>query len=556
MSDRMHPLSPEAILSWMMGEMKKDCSIFGCRQFYHALKEEEREFLGRRPENAVGAAAGPHTQLAQNIIASYVSGARVFELKTVQVLDGEDLHVSKPCILTEEEGYNCEWSTELTVPEARDEYIKAWVFLHFLAKEYGLGSSDGFLFNMSVGYDLDGIKSAKIDEFLESLRDASKTEAFRETRELLRAHLNEFERFKEADLDAISPNICSSVTISTMHGCPPEETEKIALYLLEEKHLNLFLKCNPTLVGYDNAKHVLDDLGYTFIHFKKESFDNDLTLEQAKGLLERLRKRAEELDLFFGVKMTNTFPVLADHGDLPDEMMYMSGQALLPLSLKAASLVSDAFHGSIPISYCGGAEESNIAALLESGLYPVTVCTDLLKTGGYGKFVRMVRQAEKARPGRLDGEKLAELSVSLAKKAGQPGTKRAPKKEAPKTVAPCRRACGICAGLCPNRANVILKEGEEKIMVHIDRLCNECGCCACFCPEKKAPYLERLTIFRSEEDLLGSANCGFAYLPEEGQFLVRWNGECFPESDPKAKRLPEEVCQSMNLVKRDYPWLL
>ena len=62
----------------------------------------------------------------------------MFELKTVQVIDGEDLRVSKPCILAEDEGYNCEWSTELTVPQARDEYIKAWVLLHVLARELGL----------------------------------------------------------------------------------------------------------------------------------------------------------------------------------------------------------------------------------------------------------------------------------------------------------------------------------------------------------------------------------------------------------------------------------
>ena len=35
------------------------------------------------------------------------------------------------------------------------------VRLHLIAREYGLGSPDGFVFNMSVGYDLEGIKSPR-----------------------------------------------------------------------------------------------------------------------------------------------------------------------------------------------------------------------------------------------------------------------------------------------------------------------------------------------------------------------------------------------------------
>ena len=44
----------------------------------------------------LGVAAGPHTQLAQNIVASWLCGARFIELKTVQILD--EIEVSRPCI--------------------------------------------------------------------------------------------------------------------------------------------------------------------------------------------------------------------------------------------------------------------------------------------------------------------------------------------------------------------------------------------------------------------------------------------------------------------------
>ena len=83
-------------------------------------------------------------------------------------MDGEELSacVNKPCILASDEGYNCEWSTELTVPQAFDEYVKAWVICHILSRELGLGDADGFVFNMSVGYDLEGIKTPKVDKYI------------------------------------------------------------------------------------------------------------------------------------------------------------------------------------------------------------------------------------------------------------------------------------------------------------------------------------------------------------------------------------------------------
>ncbi len=37
------------------------------------------DFHGRRAGNPVGPAAGPHTQMAQNILLSYVAGARILE---------------------------------------------------------------------------------------------------------------------------------------------------------------------------------------------------------------------------------------------------------------------------------------------------------------------------------------------------------------------------------------------------------------------------------------------------------------------------------------------
>ncbi len=87
-------------------------------------------FLGRRAATPIGPAAGPHSQMAQNIILAWLGGARLFELKTVQVLD--ELVINRPCIDMQTIGYNIEWSQELTVAASLDEYVKGWMAIHLL----------------------------------------------------------------------------------------------------------------------------------------------------------------------------------------------------------------------------------------------------------------------------------------------------------------------------------------------------------------------------------------------------------------------------------------
>ena len=174
MSDIMRPIPFSQLMNWIIEEHKTQGAVFGVRKMVTTNQEGALPIFDERIETPFGPAAGPNTQLAQNIVASYVAGSRFFELKTVQVMDGEELSkcVNKPCIVAQDECYNCEWSTELEVPQAFAEYVKAWFACHLIAREYGLGSPDGFVFNMSVGYDLEGIKSPKVDAYIEGIAQA------------------------------------------------------------------------------------------------------------------------------------------------------------------------------------------------------------------------------------------------------------------------------------------------------------------------------------------------------------------------------------------------
>lgn len=393
MSDRMTPIPFPQLVNWILEEEKTKGSVFGIKRPYKAANHE-REIFERKLETPIGPAAGPHTQLAQNIVAAYYAGSRFFELKTVQIIDGEDLPVNKPCILADDECYNCEWSTELYVPQALEEYIKAWMLLNVMAKEYGLGASDGFQFNMSVGYDLEGIKSPKIDNFIESMKDARDTKVFQECKQYLLDNVHVFQHVTKEDIENISSEVCNSVTLSTLHGCPPQEIERIAVYLMEEKGLHTFIKCNPTLLGYEFARKTMDQMGYDYVAFGDFHFLDDLQYADAVPMLQRLMKLAEEKSLEFGVKITNTFPVDVKQQELPSEEMYMSGKSLYPLSISLAAKLTKEFGGKLRISYSGGADFFNIKDIVDAGIWPVTVATTLLKPGGYQRLVQMAELLE------------------------------------------------------------------------------------------------------------------------------------------------------------------
>ena len=392
MSELMIPIPFKELMNWIMTEYRQEGSVFGVHRPYVAGEKSLPIFGGERIETPFGPAAGPNTQLAQNIIAGYFAGARFFELKTVQKVDGADLAacISRPCILAEDECYNCEWSTELTVQQAYEEYVKAWCACHILSRVCGLGQPDGFVFNMSVGYDLEGIKGPKIDKYLNEMMDASGTPIFQECIKVLR------EMFPgEEDLIAAIPaRISNSVTVSTLHGCPPDEIERIASYLITEKHLHTFVKCNPTLLGYQSARDILDGMGYDYIAFGEKHFNEDLQYADAIPMFRRLLALAGERGLEFGLKLSNTFPVDVKQGELPSEEMYMAGKSLFPLTIEMARRVSKEFDGRLRLSYSGGADFFNIDKLFQCGIWPITMATTELKPGGYQRFTQIGEKLE------------------------------------------------------------------------------------------------------------------------------------------------------------------
>ena len=372
-----------SLVKRMFYELESEQSIFDfpAKKFFCGLSEKDYsvKFHVKRSSSPLGPASGPQTQMAQNILLSWLGGCRIMELKTVQILD--ELEIPRPCIDMQTVGYNVEWSQELRIEQSLHEYVKGAMLIEILQASGKLELAENFrdvLFDMSVGYDLAGIKSDKVRLFIEGMQDASAiVEHYRQQIP------EQYSEFRNLDFQT---KLSDTLTLSTFHGCPPEEIEKIIDYLFREHGLNCIIKLNPTLLGKEKVRHLFNEiLGYAEINVPDEAFENDASWEQAQGFVERLGETAKTLGLGFGVKFNNTL-IVENHRDFfpqSEKVMYLSGTPLHVLGIHLVQQFREKFGDQFPISFSAGIDKTNFADAVALGLTPITVCSDLLKVGGY-----------------------------------------------------------------------------------------------------------------------------------------------------------------------------
>ena len=512
------------------------------------------EFLGRPAATPLGPAAGPHSQLAQNIVLSWLGGARFFELKTVQILD--ELEIGRPCIDMETVGFNIEWSQELKIQQSLEEYVKAWMIIEILRhweplKPY-VGDDPGVhVFDMSVGYDLAGISSPDVESFINQMIDAS------DVIEKLRADIPEpFAEFRDLEFD---PRISDTVTLSTFHGCPPDEIESITKYLMEHHSLDVIVKLNPTLLGFGRVTEVLQHtLGYEHIRLGREPFVDDLQFPRGIELINDLRHFATEHGRRFGIKLTNTLVVNNFKGFMPDDPMYLSGP---PLHVLATCLLDELIHelpntlmveghaGDVQVSFSAGITKENFPTAIGMGVRPTTLSTDLLKPGGYGRLSSMLKRlAEEMRAvgatnlddwrrhewerttvaagfrGPVEAHMHELLTGDLNQVYHLKGNEKLPRHVDHDLEMWGCVACNFCVTVCPNDAffkvptpKDLEVSGRQQYFV-LAEACNECGNCMVFCPENGDPAQIKPKLFtsRSRFDLAE----GQAFLVDRSDELI------------------------------------
>jgi putative selenate reductase len=558
------------LVTRMFRELDKKRAIFDLpeKKFFLGSPAHDLSvtFHGRRASTPLGPAAGPHSQLAQNIVLAWLGGSRIMELKTVQVMD--ELKIPRPCIDMHNVGYNVEWSQELKLRQSLEEYVKASMLVEMLAKSGALKLAPGFtdvIYDMSVGYDLKGIQSEPVQAFMRGMRDA------KDVVDRLRKEIpDEFKRFRDLDYKT---ELSGSLTLSTFHGCPPDEIEGIIRYLLTEMGLDCVIKFNPTLLGPKELRRLLQDvMGYRELHTPDTSFEKDTHWQQAVDMVGRLRETAKARGRSLGAKFSNTL-IVENHRKFftPDNKeMYMSGPPLHVLAMNLVQRFRKVFAAEIPVSFAAGIDRFNVADAVSLGLTPITICSDLLKTGGYARQETYFRELLK----RMDAVGAKSIDEFVLKAHGQAASGD-PKKAAllntdvmvPRITGDARYAksensrdpqkvgtklelfncvtCDKCVQVCPNDANFAYalppaevpvvkwrwqagawkREDAGKLVFdkkhqigNFADFCNECGNCDVYCPEDGGPYILKPRFFGSFESWKALA------ATHDGMYLERKDG--------------------------------
>ncbi|TDJ72301.1 MAG: glutamate synthase [Planctomycetota bacterium] len=562
---RPYPFS--ALVTRMLRELDERQSIFDLPEPRFFLGDPTLDlsvdFHGHRAATPLGPAAGPQSQMAQNIVLSWLGGCRIMELKTVQIDDR--LAIPRPCIDMQTVGYNVEWSQELRLEESLEEYVKGAMLVEILAASGRLELAPGFertLYDMSVGYDLAGIQSEPVQAFVRGMLDCG------EVVERLRREIPlEYKEFRDLDF---ARRLSDTLTLSTFHGCPPEEIERIITFLLERNGLHCIVKLNPMLLGAERTRELLGDvLGYEDVRCPDSAFERDTTWEEAQGFVERLGERAAALGLGFGVKFTNTLIVENHKHYLPasSKEMYLSGAPLHVLAMDLVGRFRARFGDRYPISFSGGIDRKNFPDAVALGLVPVTVCSDLLKPGGYARArgyfdeLRLRMQAvgatsidewiARAYGGEVQPRERAVLANTaryVTATAVNPRYAAAANSRLPRKIGSSLElfdcvSCDKCVPVCPNDANFVFELSPIRIpIVKVSRtgagwtsredgelvierreqyanfqdFCNDCGNCDVFCPEDGGPYVIKPRFFGRLDDWKSMAHLDGFHLAREG----------------------------------------
>ncbi len=555
-------------------------------------------FHDRMAGNACGPASGPQTQMAQNLVLSWLAGGRIMELKTVQVND--ELAISRPCIDATNVGYNVEWSQELRVHDSLDQYVQGSMLIHMLRhvpSAFGhpfcdlsmSGMVGEPIYDMSIGYDLAGIRSKKVVDFIRGMIHA------RASVERLR---NELPRWLGPVRDLDYPTELSrSITLSTFHGCPADEIERICEFLLTELQMHVIVKMNPPMLGRERLEHLLYDvLGYDDLRVNAKAYTAGLQFDESLEICGRLGRLAATRGLGFGAKFSNTLEVENHRAFFQptEKIMYLSGAPLHVITLSLANEFRRAMGAEFPISFSAGVDRKNFANMVACGFVPVTTCTDLLKTGGYGRLPTYLHDLEEqmrrgaartvnefilnaygqseAAGGDATKAALLNTAIIVAETRADARYKAANNRGIPRriqshlTTFDCI-TCDKCIPVCPNDANFsyhtgqtrityrdvevrangsIVPVGDEKLfaleqseqIANFADYCNYCGNCDTFCPEYDGPYLKKPNFF-------GSRRAFEAAAPRDG-FLLEQRGRSLTliaRMDGRLQRLAEEDSQ-------------
>ena len=409
-------------------------------------------FHGMRAGNPAGPAAGPHTQLAQNILLSYIAGGRILEFKTVQ--ERQEPAYPMPCIELAGRRVACDGAQPLFITDALKEYVAGAMLIEMFRQTEVLsggawqGLDGAAIFDLGVGYDLAGVARDRVRGFLESMCSAGAII------ERLRAEIPK--DFAAARGLYYPARISESVTLSVYPHCHAEEIEQIGVLLIEQHGFHLQLKLNPHILGRRTLDGLLcDALGYHQLRVNPRLYAAGMNFIETVDLCRRLQAMARRAGRGFSVKFCNLLEVVRIDPGRPAEYepLALSGPPLYVLALTLANEVRRRVGPELATSFSGGVDRINFPQAVACGFVPVSSCTDLLLPGGYGRLGGYLEA--------LDREMRESNAVSveefILKRFGQTTEARRLAEHGRSAKLQCRSATAWAAGLNTKRAAALAR---------------------------------------------------------------------------------------------------
>jgi putative selenate reductase len=310
------------------------------------------------------------------------------------------------------------------------------------------------------------------------------------------------------------------------------------------------------MLGKERLEHLLHDvLGYKDLTVNPTAYSSGLGYDEGVQLVGRLRAFAAKRGRGFGCKFSNTLEVL-NHREFftkDNKVQYLSGQPLHVITMTLTDVFRRDIGADVPISFSAGIDNKNFPQAVACGFVPATVCTDLLRPGGYGRLPAYMK-ALAAEMKKVGAETIDQF-ILKAYGQGTDGDVRAAAMKNTAIVAENARndpryryeankksptrinsilvtfdciTCDKCVPVCPNAANftypapmvafdyrdvIVSADGsvretgelrhfkidqEHQIANYAD-FCNECGNCDTFCPEYGGPYIKKPGFYSTRE---------------------------------------------------------
>ena len=120
----------------------------------------------------------------------------------------------------------------------------------------------------------------------------------------------------------------------------------------------------------------------------------------------------------------------------------------------------------------------------------------------------------------------------------------------------CRAVCENCVDSCPNRANVVIRLRDRSHQIlHVDKMCNECGNCTQFCPYSSEPCHDKFTLFQTAEDMAESKNAGVLFSGGDRIRVRTFEGERDADLSAADAGLPPMLEEFIRTIRDKYSYL-